>query len=228
MLIVKKLFVTIFSIVFLVSCGGGGSADSVSSTLTFNLSAALTDLIRNGQNSKFSVSSSSGCSGDGILSSSAAKSGAMFEGQPALEATTMINFTYTKCMPALFSIVSNTYYDANYVPIGALSDYYLVYNEKLSIPTQVRVNDVGILGTLTRYSNSSKANRLGIMKISYLIEADTATTALLTIVANSYGRNDALEATQLTRYTISEGSALEFKSMKAQFANEGYLSFITK
>ena len=234
MLKIAKLVVAAGSTFFLFACGGGGT-DSVSSNETFDLSAAYISLAKTGVTSNVSVTGSRGCSGDGTVTTSVASAGATFEGQQAFSSNTRVNATLRNCSLTSISLLSGEFYNADYVPIGATdSGNYIVYNEKLSLPTEIRVNDSGVLGSGESYTNSTKSISIGRVETSYLVKSDTANTAIVSIATRFYNRNNGLDVVRTFEYVISTDSTLKFKSLVyAVYVNTvggvpNTLSFIAK
>jgi hypothetical protein len=218
----KKLRIgSLFSLLVVLSaCGGGGGGDGGAppSPLSFNLRNALQAASASGQNATFSVVSSNECSGTGTYNAAVPIAGAQFEGQPALSSVTVLTITYTDCTPPFFSSTVTGYSDANYTPLGASGEAYLVYTQPITVPTTVKVGDVGIIGNAIRYSDSSKSLQTGLGQLSYIIEADTESTAIFSIITKFYDSGNSLEATQLTRYRINSDNSVRLLSLLIQSA----------
>jgi hypothetical protein len=210
------------SVAALVACGGGGSepGGAVASNLSFDLSTALRQVTTAGQSANFSIVASNGCVGTGSLTSGPANTSTTFEAQSALSSTSRLEINYTNCTPALISNLVTNYYDLNYTPLGALGDNgkYIVYNS-VSAPSSVRVGDIGIIGDGNRYSDISKASSEGTIQLSYVVEADTASTAIISVASKAYSSSSALEITQLVKYRINASSSLTLVSQTIQYAN---------
>jgi hypothetical protein len=220
---IKLLFATV-SIALITACGGGSGGGSetvapVASTLTFDVNAALRAITASGQNSNLSISSSNGCTGTGTSTASGATTSTTFEGRSALSATSTLNINYSNCSPATISNTLTSYVDTNYVPLGALGDKYLVYTGAFNAPTTARVADVGIISNFSRYTNSSKTTQDGTGQLSYVVEADSANSALITVVTKSYTMANSLELTQLTKYRINSSNQFTLVSITIQYAN---------
>jgi hypothetical protein len=213
------------SFALLAACGGGGGGGGggttavIASALTFDVRAGLRSLNVSGQNATFSVSASNGCSGSGSYNVSPTSTSTTFEGQPALSSTAVLIINYTNCTPATISSTTVGYSDTNYVPLGASGEKYLVYTGTFNTPNTARVGDVGIVANALRYTNSSKTTQDGSAQISYVVEADTETTALITVITKGYDRFNTLETTQLTKYRITSANALSLVSLTIQYAN---------
>jgi hypothetical protein len=199
--------------------GGGGSSGPAASALTFNVGTALQAITASGQNATFSVTSSNSCVGSGSFAVSAPTTSTTFEGGAALSAVSMLNINYTNCTPATISNTTTNYYTSNYAPLGASGDSYLVYTGTFNVPATAKVGDVGIIGNAVRYSNSSKTTQTGTAKLSYIVEADTETTAMITVATKAYSSSNALETTQLTKYRINSSNVMTLASLTIQYAN---------
>lgn len=91
------------------------------------------------------------------------------------------------------------YYDNNYNYLGSDgADEYTVVNSTMNLPLTARVNDTGILFTETIYPSSSKYYSIGTNTISYTLEPDTATTALLKLITIEKDLNNANISTSVT------------------------------
>lgn len=207
----------------LVACGGGGggSDNQSPSALTFNLESAYKTLVASGQTVNFKITASNSCTGSATITSSPAGTSTTFEGQAALASTTVYNFSYTNCTPSTISETTVNYYSTNYLPLGtaAQGGNYLVVNGALNLPSSIKVGDAGVLGSMTRYTDSTKSTVNGSTQLSYVVESDTASSAWVTIATKGYNASNVLESTQLTKYKIDSASKLTAQSITIQYAN---------
>lgn len=207
----------------LAACGGGGGDGDTQSTssLTFNLESAYKALVASGQTVNFKITASNSCTGTATITSSPANTSTTFEGQAAVASTTVYNFSYTNCTPATISETTVNYYSTNYLPLGSedQGEDYTVVNGTINIPAAVRVGDAGVLGSMTRYTDNTKSTVDGSIQLSYAVESDTSTTALVTVATKSYNASNVLEGTQLTKYRIDSSSKLTAQSITIQYAN---------
>lgn len=183
----KKLAALFFSFL-LVACGGGGGGSSsgsgvVASTLAFPLRQININQLVNSSSVAFTVSGT--INGDGVTGSGnitySGLSNATFEGKPALKQTATVTGTTTsngKTSPINSS--GNVYVDSNYVLLGEINNYYTIYTD-YSVPTSVHVNDTGTLVNGKRYTISISRPLFDTVEVTYLVEADTSTTALLSV-----------------------------------------------
>ena len=213
-----------FTCAFLAACGGGSEGTPAvqqppASTASFPLQSGMRALVANGLSKSFTVSGS--CSGSGNKSSSPANTAATFEGVAGFSATSTLTLSFTNCTPASTAVTSTVYVDSNYVPLGvnSVGVNYGVYLTPLVIPTSVLVGGTGILGTRTSYTNSSKVTLNGRVDQSYVIEADTSTTAIVNLISKSYNAAGTLTATEQDRYRITSTGALTPIAIDIQYAS---------
>ncbi len=216
----KYIFV-ILSSLMLGACGGGGSSAPATpvTSLSFPMQSAYKTLVANGLTKSFTVSGT--CSGSGTKTSSAANTSATFEGVTGFSATSTLTLSLTNCTPASSAQTSTAYFDSNYLPIGfnSVGVNYGVYLTPLSIPTSVSVGGTGTLGTETLYTSSTKATPNGSIAMSYVVETDTATTAIINLIAKITNAAGTLTATEQDRYRIDVAGTLTPVSIDIQYAN---------
>ncbi len=211
------------SAAFLAACGGGGGTSAptgpVASSLSFPLQSGYRALVANGLSKSFTVSGS--CTGTGTKSSSPATTAATFEGVAGLSATSTLTISLTNCTPASTAVTSTGYFDTNYDPRGfnSVGVNYGVYLTPLVIPTSVAVGGTGAVGTATLYTNSTKTTPNGSVVLSYVVAADTSTTAIVNLIAKMYNTSGTLTATEQDRYRITSTGALTPTSINIQYAN---------
>jgi len=210
--------------VLLSACGGGGGGTAatgpVTSTLSFPLKSAYSALVASGFTKSFTVSGT--CSGTANLTEAAATGGATFEGVSGqLSAARTITINLTNCTPASTATTSTSYYDTNYVPLGSntVGGNYGVYLTPPTIPTSVMVGDTGTVGTRTNYTNSTKSVLAGQGVDSYVVEPDTASTAIVNLISKTYNASSVLTGTEQDRYRIAATGAATLISIDIQYAN---------
>ena len=208
---------------FLYGCGGGGSdyGSTVTPVTSFALQAGYKARVTAGATDNFSVSGT--CSGSATITTSAATPAA-FEGVAGYSVTTTLTRNLTDCTPASSAVTSTGYYDSNYAPIGSSTpgiEYAKFLAAPLAIPTAVKVGDTATLSTLTLYSDSTKATVTGQRLLSYVIEADTATTAIANLISKAYNTSSQLLFTQQSRYRIAADGTLSVISIDVQESTTG-------
>ena len=196
--------------------GGGGSATTtVASTNAFDVSSGYRRLISPGFQKTCTVGGD--CSGSLAITSAPATTPATFEGTNGVSSVTVAITTLTNCTPASSSSTDIRYYDTNYVPLGTSStNEYAVDIGTPTLPSNARVGDAGIAGSAKTYTNNTKATPTGRDDTSYVIEADTATTAILNLITKSYNASGILTVTEQNRYRVAADGTLTFLSFDLQ------------
>jgi hypothetical protein len=183
-----KILLATASVALMTACGGGGgggSATPVESTSTFPLFTIHVNTLQASSNN-FTVSGT--VNGTAVTGSGTATRGSLsagtFEGATQQQRTIAVTGSISangQVVPLISSGID--WYDSNYLPLGNTGgEDYVVVTGTAVIPTSVPVNDAGTVYTATRWSNSSKTFSRGTEVISYVVEADTATSALLTLM----------------------------------------------
>jgi hypothetical protein len=211
----KFNLISLSVLVFAISaCGGGGGSSGtpapVASTTAFNLQAAYKSNYTASRSYKFSITGTGGTSpvsGSGNAVVGNVTSGT-FEGQPALQQTTSILGSFTvnnQTLPLATSSIN--WVDTNYMPRGQSGgSEYMVINGIASIPTAAKVNDTGSVYTAKRYTTSAKTSLVGTRTVTYVVEADTATTALVTLISIEKNNSGTTTTTSTDQYRITTGN----------------------
>jgi hypothetical protein len=105
---------------------------------------------------------------------------------------------------------STNYVDSNYLALGfnSVGVNYGVYLTPPIYPTSVSVGSTGVVGTAQIYTNSAKNFSNGAMVISYVVTADTATTAILNVISKIYDKYQILTLTEQDFYRIDANGKL--------------------
>lgn len=204
----------------LTGCGGGsGGATQAAQVLSFPLQAGYKSLIANGTSKNFSVSGS--CTGSGNKTASPASTAATFEGLPALSSTSTLTMTLTNCTPASSAQTFTSYVDSNYAPLGfnSVGVNYGVFLTPPSIPASVSVGATATIGTETLYTDSTKKIGKGTQVLSYVVQADTSSTAIINLISKIFNQSGTLTATGQDLYRIDATGVLTPISSDIQYAN---------
>lgn len=183
---------------FLVACGGGGSNDAVGpatpGSATFPLSTVIANFVNETRSYRLNINGtgiSSGQSvsftGSGVVSESTGS--ATFEGVVALKKS-LTNTGALIILGTSIPIATTvaTYFDTSYSPIGSIApNVYCIASATTPLPTTVRIGDNGSWYTLTCYTSSSKKVVDSTAFVSYSIEPETVTTALLKLITTING-----------------------------------------
>lgn len=198
------------------ACGGGGgggttSTGPVASTETFQLRTAYVNYVTETRSLPFTVTGTT--SGNSVTGSGTATQGALtsatFESQPAQQKTTTVTGSVTANGVTIpLSSSSTTYVDSNYNPLGSSGTDYAVVNSGASIPTTARVNDTGTWYSTIRYASSTKATQRGTGTVSYVLEPDTASTALLKIILTEKDNSNNETSRSTVTFRMTPAGAL--------------------
>lgn len=199
----------------LVACGGGGEEISppVASPANFPLSLVAEALIK--EHASFAVRiegtvtqgrQSIPLTGTGTYSVSNTTS--TFEGAPSIRRSSTT--TGTIGASGISIPVADTgadYFGVDFKPLGRVaSGAYCVYTNQTHIPAAATIGQSGTWYSGTCYTNSTKASRLGTTEVSYVLEADTASTATLKLIYKITGTGgQAASSTSAYRITTSGG-----------------------
>lgn len=206
-----------------VGCGGGGGSDTPSTpssipVTNFPLQAAYKARVASGVVDNFAVSGSCSGTASSTTSSPVASS---FEGASAFASTQTFTVNFTNCSPSSNAVTVTSYYDTNYTSLGssvAGAEYSKYLTPPNPLPATVRVGDTGVYGTVTIYTDSTKSVSTGQRAQSYVIEADTPTTAIANFISKSYNSIGQLTSTQQSRYRIAGDGSLTTVSIDVQYS----------
>jgi hypothetical protein len=209
-----RLIIGLCFAALLSACGGGDSTPAtgpVVSTLSFPLKSAYGALVANGSPTKNYVVSGS-CEGFASETTAPATGGQTFERVPGQLSTALtLAITWTTCARPSITATVTAYYDTNYTPLGFNSNgVYSVYLllPPPSIPASIMVGDTGTIGTTADFTDSSKITPAGKTVVSYVVEPDTASTAIVNLIFKTSDILGNLTSTEQDRYRISSTGAL--------------------
>ena len=80
------------------------------------------------------------------------------------------------------------------------------------------MGDTAVYATLTTYTDSTKTVTTGQRILSYVVEADTADTAIVNLISKGYNTSNQLLFTQQSRLRISASGALTAVSIDVQYS----------
>lgn len=216
----KAALAAVFSVA-VAACGGGGGDTAEPSTApatSFALQAGYRARIAGGVTDNYAISGS--CSGTAVISVGSA-TGSTFEGTPGYTTTQTATVNLSNCTVGTNPVIATSYFDLNYTPIGG-SLPGVEYSKYLTVPPplppSVQVGDSGNVGTSTVYTNSSKTTVTGTRQLSYTVEADTATTAFITLTTRSFDASNQLVSVEQAKYQIAVNGALSIVSIDVQFS----------
>ena len=208
------------SLFFLAACGGGGGGDSGSNppVTTFSLQSAFRAYTLAGATVNYSITGT--CTGTATITDAAAVVSS-FEGVSGYSVSEAITFTFTTCTPASSAATGTTYYDSNFTPLGSSvpGEEYAKFQTALPpLPTSVSVGDTAQYGTLILYTDSTKTTTTGTRLLSYVVESDTSSSAIVNLISRGYDTSNRLLYTQQSRYRISAAGMLSPVSIDIQYS----------
>ena len=176
----------VFSLLSACGGGGGGVSGPVASTESFSLTKMWANYLTTPSTNNVTISGTANgvpVTGTGTNTLSNLSAGT-FESMPAQKQTQTIAVTLVlngQTIPVNEKI--DTWVDSNNTPKGQSGgDDYVVVTALGTLPSAARVNDTGNLFTANRYASSTKAILRGTRTASYVVEADTASTALVSLI----------------------------------------------
>ena len=225
----KSPAVGVLAAILLSACGSGGNSNGspTPSQGTYNLQAAMVALLKSGLSDNVDLSgtaivngTSNPFTGTGILTLSPGTSG-LFNGTMEQLQTESISGTVTvagQTSPYSFSVV-NAYDPATAAVVGeSQSTEFDVAQSPIMIPTMVGTS-VTMLGTLSRYSDSTLSVALGTVQVSVavtLIPVDPGSQEVVQFTYSVYDTNQALVETDTVSYNLTENNVLSLNSATTQ------------
>lgn len=214
----RRLAAPLLALTALLGGCGGGGGDSATSEATYNLDAAISRALQAGVAFTGLTGSLSGVSFT-LAMSYTPQADATFEG--ALRRVVRETVTITGGGQSQTTVARQFFSTGPYVAQGAIDDdgTYTVLTSAGNLPTAARVGDSGPLHTGTEYVDATKSTVTGTTRMTWSLDADTATTALacLRSVETSTGDPQPITGAQCLRIntagevlgavvTVSQGS----------------------
>ena len=205
--------------VTLSACGGGeGDSGAGPAVTSFALRAGYQARIAAGASENFTVSGT--CAGTANFTTSAATP-ATFEGVAGYSAGQTATLNVTNCTPATNAVTGTSYYDSSYSPLGSAIpgvEYAKFLTPPPPLPASVTVGDTAVYATLTVYSDSTKTTVTGQRELSYVVTADSSTTAFVTLIAKGYNASSQLLFTQQSKFRIAGDGTLTTVFIDVQYS----------
>lgn len=138
------------------------------------------------------------------------------------------------CVTSTSKTSTTLYYDAaTYAPWGfyggtayngetSYKAYFREFAPGVVLPTTVKVGDFGSVGTVYTYNMSNfkkSGSPVGRTDVTYTIEANTASTAIVNIVSKVYDANNKLTLVDQTKYVIDSGDNLSLHMIDQQYSD---------
>jgi hypothetical protein len=148
---------------------------------------------------------------------------ATFAGSAALAANQTATVNFSNCQPSLSTASGTNYFDSTYALLGSTVTgvEYAKFSSgttPVGLPTAAKVGDTGTLSTLTTYTDANATTVTGSRTVTYAIEADTATTAVLNVIVKTYDTSNALQVTQQSRYRVAADGSLTVLTIDVQYS----------
>jgi len=168
------------------------------------------------------------CTGTATIST-AASVPAVFEGVGGYSSAQTSTVSFTTCSLPSGVSTGTTYYNLSVLPIGLAivgGEYAKFVVAPALLPATVKVGDSAVMVTMNSYADSTKVVPIGQRIVSYVIEADTTSTAIANIITRSYDLGGALLSTEQSRYRVAENGTLTRTSIDVQFSTTSTLHLL--
>jgi hypothetical protein len=201
--------------VALSACGGGGdAAPPVENTASFPMTTVLANYVNQTRSSQASFSGTAIASGQSFAVSgsrnlSEATTSSTFDGVPALRKALTLTGTMSVAGTSI-PLAQTTYafFDSNYKPLGKTgTGSYCATTAYTPLPGTARIGDNGAWYTLNCYTSSSKQVKVSTSIVSYVLEPDSSTTAVLKVVYQATSTSGNSGTTTET-FRITTGGSL--------------------
>ena len=228
----RRMTILLPLIATLSACGGGGGSSTVGpGPSTYDLAAGVSGLVTKGMKANLAISGTLTISGvvtpitgTGTLALTAAASG-MFNGASALSQSETVSGTVTgggQTSPYSASVVGY-YASSTFAFLGETSaQEYDVAPAPITYPTSVMAGSSGVLGTVSRYTDSTLGVALGTAQMSYAIKApvNTSSPATVEFTDKIYDTKSALVETDVTDYSLTTANAMLLVSASVQVGTQ--------
>jgi len=229
----KSTAASVLAALLLSACGSGGGSSGYPLTPppgSYDLQAGMAALLQSGLSTNVNLSgtaivngTSNPFTGTGTLTLNPGVGG-MFNGTMARLQTQSISGTVSvagQTSPYSSSVV-NAYETATTAVVGeSQSSEFDVAQQPIMIPAMVGTS-VTMLGTLSRYTDSTLSVALGTVQVSVavmLIPVDPGSNEVVQFTYKVFDTSQALVETDTISYVLSENSLLSFYSAATQSAS---------
>jgi len=214
---IKIALIILISLV-MTACGGGGGGSSgtttQTSTATFQIKAAYLNYTTSTEAQNFTLSATYNgvhVGGSGTVTTGGFYS-TVFEGASAFAKSTSVTGTvYANGVNAPYGGSATLYVDSNYMPLGESSTVYAVVRAGANIPSTGKVGDTGTWSTADIYTDSTKTVKNGTTVVSYFLEPDTLSTAILNTISTEQD-NDGNTSVTTIKFRITPAGQITMLS----------------
>lgn len=201
---------------------GAGTGAGTGTITKFPLQAAYTAYVRNGYTQQFKVTGECDgkpTQGTATQRSSSPPQDAKFDNAAALAIVLTGSLQLPGCNTPQSASISVQYFDDKYSTLGAIAADGSVarYDTPLTMPVFVTVGDGGTLGTQRLFTNSTTAAPMGKTVQGYSVRADSATSVLVELQAETFDAADRLQVKQKAIYRLSEAATFEVVSIDVSY-----------
>jgi hypothetical protein len=247
----KKILALIsfcLSITLISGCGGGGGGGGtesapVVSTSTFSLRNAWINYLSLKGSKQFTLQRTVNgvtSNGSGTASFGGLLNSTFFGDQAFASATTITGSYASNGQNTPFASTSTYYVDSNALLLGLINDDQgVVLNlTARSLPATVKVGDTGTLFQTTRYTTYTRPTQFnpypfsnsttiqGTSSFTFVVEPDTASTAILKIIAYDKDTKGSDAGTSTTKLRITpDGSVTYISETTVVGSNSVVLTF---
>jgi len=222
----SRTYLAVCFAIFITACGGGNSpSTSMPPPANYDLQAGMAKMVADGLSSNVSLSGSvtvngvsTSFTGSGTFTRPPAVS-ATFNGTAALSQSTTVAGSITaggQTSPYSTS-VTDYYASSDSAFLGEVSaGEYDVAQAPISFPTTG--GSAGMLGTLSRYTDSTMSVSLGTVQVSYstLTPVDPGSPMGIVVTTKIFDTQNTLVETDVTNYTMTSSNVVSLAGASAQ------------
>jgi hypothetical protein len=215
--------------ILMSACGGGGyhAPAMPPPAASFDLQAGMHQMVTNGLSSNVTLSGtvtvngvSTAFSGSGTFMRPPAMSGT-FNGTAAMSQTTTVSGSIMAAgqTSAYSTSVTDYYASSDSAFLGEVSaNEYDVAQSPIVFPTMIMGGSSGMLGTLSRYTDSTMSVSLGTVQVSYstLTPVDMGSPIGIAVTTQIYNAQNMLIETDVTNYTMTSSNVISLSGASAQ------------
>lgn len=227
------------SAALLAGCGGGGGGTAdTSTTATFPIQKAVSNIYAKGYQKAFSVTGTATANGISIpfsgslqVSESLVNANTTFNGQPAQEEAVSATGTVTiggQTFDLANFAQSDLYLSPSNAVLGVTTpNSYCVAQTSGQYPASATVGESGTIGAVSCYTDSTKATLTGSGTLSYAVTAGTsAGTATVTLTSATFNpANQQVGSTQVSYIVDTSGNFTVASSVYNVSANGVQITF---
>jgi hypothetical protein len=211
----------------LVSACGGGNNSAAPASANFDLRTGIAKMVTNGLKADVTFSGtlstngvSSAFTGTGTYTRSPAVS-VTFDGTAALSQSTTVAGSITTAgqTGSYATSITDYYASTDSAFLGEVSGTeYDVAQAPIAFPTMVVGGSSAILGTISRYTDSSMSVSRGTAQLSYQVmaPADPGNPVSVVVTTKIYDTQNVLQETDVTTYSMTSNSVILLNSSSTQ------------